>query len=71
MKYYERHYTKREAINRFGKLGYVPYTAYLKTNNIDKFNKGLHNRFVEIPKNKILLHSAVNEIIEVKDDYSR
>ena len=47
MKYYSRIVTKREKINRFGKLGYVPYLEYVKTNDIDKFNKRKRILFVE------------------------
>ena len=39
MKYYSREVTKREPINRFGKLGFVLYKEMVKTNDIDKFNK--------------------------------
>lgn len=68
MKYYERHYTKREPINHFGKLGFVGYVAYVKTDNIDPFNKYLKNRFYEIKRNKILLHAKVNQIVEMKEE---
>ena len=47
MKYYEREITKREAINHFGKLGYVPYIEYVKTNDIAPFNKGKRIHFYE------------------------
>lgn len=50
MKYYSRIVTKREAINRFGKLGYVPYLEYVKTNDISKFNKNKRILFVEDEK---------------------
>ena len=39
MKYYSREVTKREPINRFGKLGFVLYKEMVKTNDIGKFNK--------------------------------
>lgn len=66
MKYYERKITKREAINRFGKMGYVPYTEYFKTSNekfVDTMNKGKKVRFAEVPKDKKFIHIKVNEII--------
>ena len=66
MKYYVREFTKREAINRFGKIGYVAYRAYVKTSDIDKYNFGLHNRFQEIKRPAILIHAATDKIIEVK-----
>ena len=47
MKYYSREVTKREPINRFGKIGYVLYKEMVKTNNIDKFNKGKQIKFEE------------------------
>lgn len=40
MKYYERTITKREPINKFGKMGYKPYVEYVKTKSIEKYNKG-------------------------------
>lgn len=38
MKYYDRYVTKREAINRFGKLGYVMYREVVLTDDISQFN---------------------------------
>ena len=65
MKYYSRQITKREAINRFGKLGFVLYTQYVKTNDIEKFNKGKRIRFVEnADARKYLYHKKDNEIFE-------
>lgn len=68
MKYYERQITKREPINRFGKLGYIAYTQYVKTNDIEKFNKGKKIKFVEIKRPAILLHAKVDEIIEIEHE---
>lgn len=47
MKYYSRIVTVREKINRFGKLGYVPYLEYVKTNEVEKFNKRKRIKFEE------------------------
>lgn len=68
MKYYTRTITKREPINKFGKLGYVAYDEYVKTNDIDKFNKGKKIRFAEIKRPSVLLHAKVDEIVEVKHE---
>jgi len=68
MKYYERHLTKREAINRFGKIGYVPYVEYVKTLNIDKFNKGKRIKFEESARaRKVLYHLEANTVYEEKE----
>ena len=56
MKYYERTITKREAINRFGKLGFVPYIERVKTNHIEEFNKGKKIHFKETNDKSYLLH---------------
>lgn len=65
MKYFQREITKREVINRFGRLGYVLYTEYVKTNDINKFNKGLKIKFFESDKaKKYLLHKNINTVYE-------
>ena len=51
MKYYSRKVTRREKVNSFGRLGYVSYVEFFKTNNdkiVEKFNKGKKIRFAEI-----------------------
>lgn len=70
MKYYTRTITKRETINKYGKLGYVSYDEYVKTNDITPFNKGKKIRFTEIKRPAILLHAKANEVIEVKHELS-
>lgn len=45
MKIYKREITKREEINRFGKLGFVRYVEYVRTDNIEPFNYRKRNRF--------------------------
>lgn len=47
MKYYYRHITKREPINRFGKLGYRPYLQVVLTDDITKYNYRKHIKFKE------------------------
>lgn len=42
---YTRLITKREPINRFGKLGFVLYRQIVKTDDIEPFNKGKRIRF--------------------------
>lgn len=48
MKLYYRTITKREIINRFGKLGFVPYLQMVKTDDITPFNKGKRIKYKEI-----------------------
>lgn len=69
MKYYERTITKREAINRFGKLGYVAYTEYFKTNDekfVEKMNKGKKIKFDEVNRTNKFLHIDKNKLYEEK-----
>lgn len=73
MKYYARVTTKREAINRFGKLGYVPYVEMLKTNKpavLDEMNKGKRIKFTETTDKKliaILRKGAVDTVISIRE----
>ena len=65
MKYYSREITKREPVNRFGKIGFVLYTQYVKTNDINRFNKGKRIKFEEnADARKYLYHKKDNEIFE-------
>lgn len=66
MKYYQRTVTKRESVNKFGRLGYVEYKQQVKTNNIDKFNKGLKIKFAECAKTTEMIHTEKDKIIETK-----
>lgn len=54
MKYYARYVINRVEINRFRKLGYRKQLETLKTNNIDKFNKGKKIRFTETTNTEII-----------------
>lgn len=66
-KYYERTVTHREAINRFGKIGYPKYIEYIKTDNIEKFNKGKKIWFFESDRaRKFLYHLEKNKIYSEK-----
>lgn len=47
MKYYYRNITKREPVNRFGKLGYRPYLQVVLTEDISKYNYRKHIKFKE------------------------
>jgi hypothetical protein len=73
MKYYSRTITKREAINRFGKLGFVPYVEMFKTNNekvYEQMNKSKRVRFYETTDKKLikmLRSGKANTIIEIKE----
>ena len=63
MKYYSREVTKREAINRFGKLGFVLYKEMVKTNDIDKFNKNKRIKFTEDEEARKYLYHKNSDII--------
>lgn len=57
MKYYSREVTRREKTNSFGRLGYVLYVEFFKTNNektVEKFNKGKKIRFTETEDRNIV-----------------
>lgn len=57
MKYYAREVTRREKVNSFGRLGYVLYVEFFKTNNdkiVEKFNKGKKIRFAETDDRNIV-----------------
>lgn len=54
MKYYQRIVTRREAVNRFGRLGYVEYRETVKTNNIDPFNYRKQIKFTETDDKQII-----------------
>ena len=50
MKYYSREVTRREPVNRFGKIGTPLYVEFFKTNSekfLEEMNKGKRIRFVE------------------------
>lgn len=47
MKYYARTYIGVDYQGRFGKKVYVPTTEYVKTNSIEKYNKGKRYKFEE------------------------
>lgn len=72
MKYYARKITKREAINRFGKLGFVPYIQAFKTNKeqvAEQFNKGKKIKFTITEDKdiiKMLRSGKENIIVEIK-----
>lgn len=67
MKYYERKITKRESINRFGKMGYVAYVEYVKTNDISSYNKGKRVYFEEsVNARKYLYHLEIDRIYTEK-----
>lgn len=59
MEYYERITTRREPINRFGKLGFVAYVEYFKTNSeefVTRVNKGKRIKFMSVERDKKFLH---------------
>lgn len=67
MIYAERTITKREPINRFGKLGFVAYKQYFKTDKESFFaeqNKGKRVRFESVKRDAKFLHIEKNRIYE-------
>lgn len=67
MKYYSREITKREPINRFGKLGFVLYKEMIKTNDIDKFNKGKRIKFEEDEEARKYLYHKDSNIVYAEE----
>jgi|GEM_PF-6049539 hypothetical protein len=64
MKYYKRSVTKRGSINSSGKLGYFTSNEFVKTNNIDSFNKGKRIPFCEsIEAKRRLLHEPKDLVV--------
>ena len=68
MKLYERAVSKRQAINNFGKLGYVRYLEFVLTDDIEQFNKRKRIKFTESEHYKQSLARGIvknreNEII--------
>ena len=68
MKYYSRIIYKREPINRYGKLGFVEYVEFVKTNSIDRFNYRKQIKFTEtINAKQLLLHGhEVDHVYSMK-----
>lgn len=67
MIYAQRIVTKREPINRFGRLGFVPYMQYFKTDKESFFadqNKGKRVRFDSVKRDKKFMHIEKNKIYE-------
>lgn len=63
MKYYERTYIGVDYQGRFGKKVYVPTTEYVKTNAIEKYNKGKKYVFFESKEaKKYLLHKEADTV---------
>lgn len=66
MKYYSREVTERKPINSYGRLGYVLVTEYVKTNDIDRFNKGKRIIFTESKQARTYLyHLEANKVYKV------
>lgn len=72
MKYYAREVTRREVINRFGKIGTPLYVEFFKTNSdkvVAEYNKGKRIKFTETQDKeliKTLRSGKVNEIYSQK-----
>lgn len=72
MKYYERTLTKRKACGSYGKLLYINVTEYVKTNNVEEFNKGKRIKFLETSNaKKFLLHKEKDYVYEVEEELSQ
>lgn len=70
-KYYHRVVTRRESINRWGKLGYIAYDEFVKTSDVTPFNKGLKIRFQELNNRpKCLIHASEDQVIAIRHDIS-
>jgi len=69
MNYYERTITVREPINKYGKLGYITAQEFVKTNNIEKFNKGKKIKFKESinAKHFLRIGKVVDQVYIVKE----
>lgn len=71
MKYFIRKVTRREAINRFGKIGYPSYFEYFKTNDEDfirRANAGKRIRFEPVKREARFLHIEANKIYEEREE---
>ena len=71
MKLYKRVISKREAINKYGKLGYKWYTQYVLTDDITPFNYKKRIYFEQIVDEQIIerckeLNLEPNQIKEVE-----
>ena len=69
MKYYQRKILIRKAINKYGKMGYVEAYEFIKTNDIEPFNKGLRVRFVEGGRDcrYYLLHKEIDKVYQEEE----
>ena len=67
---YYRTVTKREIINRFGKVGFIPYLIMVDTDDIDPYNYRLRNKFQEV-KDKVLLEEFMDNCGEFDTIYER
>lgn len=68
MKYYSREVTRREAINKYGRLGCVLYVEYVKLNKeseLAELNKGKRIRFEETSNKELIRELRKGEINKV------
>lgn len=71
MKYYQRKVIIRDYQGKYRKAVFVPEYQYIKTNNIDKFNKGLRIRFEESKDaRKYLLHRQQDVVYRETEELS-
>lgn len=63
MKYYEKTSYSQNYDQPLWKLGYIPKKEFVKTNNIDKFNKGKKIKFQETQEAKRLLCHLDKDVV--------
>ena len=71
MIYAFRRITKREPINKYGRLGFVPYIQYFKTDKqafFDQQNKGKRVKFEKVSRDAKFLHIDKNRIYEEREE---
>lgn len=70
-KLYYREVTKREAVNKYGKLGYNLYLQYVITKDIKPFNKRKHIKFREISQEEFVIRYGFNPFKIYEDEHIR
>lgn len=62
-KMYNREVTKREPVNKFGRLGYVLYSETVVTDDIDKFNARKKIRYHEVTAEEDVINAYIPDQI--------
>lgn len=66
MKYYTRTVSRREPINKYGKLGYPRYEEFFKTNDesfLNKMNYGKKIKFKECANGEIYFNDIEENVL--------